>query len=77
MNLVKKLIGCVYVYGSSLTCFDVVVSVCPIENRQLHQLDLLQIIFSLRLGRNRSRNVNVHLQSHTHHTLIQQKLRPL
>lgn len=33
--------------SSSLTCFDVVVSVRPVEDRQLHQLHLFQIIFSL------------------------------
>lgn len=39
----------VRVSSSSLTRFDVVVSVCPVENRQLHQLHLFQIVFSLRL----------------------------
>ena len=34
-------------YSSSLTCFDVVVSVGPIEDGQLHQLHLFQIVFSL------------------------------
>lgn len=32
-----------------LTCFDVGVSVCPVENCQLHQLHLLQVILALRL----------------------------
>lgn len=44
--------------GSSLTRFDVVVSVRPVENRQLHQLHLLQIVFALRLREDNGENVS-------------------
>lgn len=39
----------VSVAAARLTRLDVVVSVRPVENRQLHQLHLLQVVFTLRL----------------------------
>lgn len=61
--------------SSSLTCFDVVVSVCSIEDCELHQLHLLQIVLSLCLQKEKKETLmSVHNTTITNPNSTKQRL---